>query len=266
MAGLDMTNTPKMSEVMKDFGFKTGALIDARFKDMDADRQLKLDSAIATLTDQDTAVMSVINKLERITDAQPGTPEHDEGVNLYTLMETNYLALDDRLTANEDLTTALNTWKTGFVTNYNAAITRIDAAVLAEQQARQADVTRLEGLIQTNNEAIAAANAARLVLKQQLEATDAIQTEEINSLKARMAAVEGSILTYGENIAQLQLQMTARQDEIAALQTQHNDLAARVLVIENLLVDVNAGDAVAEFAAGMSGQASPGGYSPYTPS
>ena len=261
----DITNIPKFSDVLKDYGFKTGALIDQRFAALDADRQQKLDAAIATLSGQDTQVMSVINQLQRLTDAQPGTPEFDEGQNLYQLMQTNYLALDDRLTANEALATALNTWKSAFVTDYTATIQRIDAAITAEVSARQAEITRLEGLINTNNDALAAANAARVALAARLDATDASQTDDINALKTRMTSAEMSIATYGEQIATLQSQMQSRVQEISTLQTKQNELESRVSMLESKFEGLNVAAAVSEFYAGLTGDVSPGGYSAYVP-
>lgn len=257
---MDISGNLSLSQIMKEFGFKTGTAIDARFNSMDTDRQLKLDEAISTLAGQDTAVMGIIEQLQRITDADPGTTAYDEGTNLYTLMQTNYVALDDRLTANESLTASLQTWKTSFVTDYNATIARIDASVAAEISARQGEVQRLETLILANNSSVTAANAARAELKTQLEATDAEHTGQITALTTRMTAAEGTISSHGITIADLTTQMNTRTTEIAGLQTQQNDLSARVLIIEGKIDMANTDGAMDEFTAGLSGQASPSGY------
>jgi hypothetical protein len=54
--------------------------------------------------------------------------------------------------------------------------------------------------------------------------------------------------------------MTARTTEIANLQTQHNDLEARVVVIESKIDMASTDGAMDEFAAGLAGQASPSGF------
>lgn len=257
---MDISNNLSLSQIMKEFGFKTGTAIDARFNAMDTDRQAKLDEAISTLAGQDTAVMGIIEQLQRITDADPGTTAYDEGTNLYTLMQTNYVALDDRLTANESLTTSLQTWKNSFVTDYNATIARIDLDIANNLASQQAESQRLEALIQTNNDAVVAANAARATLQSALEATDASQTDEINALKTRIAAAEGQVSSHGVTIVELQTQMNTRITEIASLQTQHNDLTARVVILESKIDMASTDGAVDEFVAGLSGQTSPGGY------
>lgn len=256
----DISAMTPLSESLKDFGYKTGWLIDQRFADMDVDRQQKLDAAIATLSGQDATFNAIIENMLRITDAAPGTAEWDEGQNLYTLMQTNYVALDDRLVVAENKISALETWKTGFVTSYNEAITRIDAALLLEKTTREAEVTRIEGLIVANQEAVNAANAARATLKSQLEAMDASQTEEINALKTRITANEQAVAAYAGRLTQLEDDMALRVTAINALNIKQLELAGRVETLEAKVGNVSAAGMVAEFAAGLSGQASPGGY------
>lgn len=259
-----MQNIPNLSEVMKDYAFKTGALINDHFESLDAQRQAKLDEAVATLAGVDTQVMSIINKLQAITDAEPGSPEWDEGQNLYTLMTNNYVALDARVTATEDLAASLQSWKATFITDYTATIARIDAAVAAEVANRQSEITRVEGLIASNTAMVEAANLARTQLKTQLEQTDAAQTDEINALKTRVNTAEASIAEMGTNIVALQGQMASRVTEINALQTKQAENEARFSVLESKFDGLSMGNAVPEFAAGLRGQVSPGGYSEYT--
>ena len=259
-----MQNVPNLSELMKDYAYKTGALINQHFEALDSERQQKLDDAVNTLAGVDTQVMAVINKLQAITDAEPGSPEWDEGQNLYTLMTNNYVALDARITATENVTASLQTWKAAFITDYTATIARIDAAVAAEVTARQGEITRVEGLIASNTAMIEASDLARAQLKTQLEQADAAQTDEINALKGRMTTAEAAINEYGANITALQGQMASRVTEITALQTKQTENEARFSVLESKFDGLTMGNAVPEFAAGLNKQPSPGGYAEYT--
>lgn len=49
-----------------------------------------VDARINTLTGQDVAINAFLDKIKLLTDAVPGTPEFDEGSNLFTLISTKF--------------------------------------------------------------------------------------------------------------------------------------------------------------------------------
>lgn len=257
----DLSNAPSLSQSFKEIAFQQGWLIEKRFDEMDVDRQQKLDSAINILMGKDANMMTILESFQRIADADEGTAEYEEGVNLYSLMQSNYIALDDRLTANVTMTTALNVWKTQFVTDHDAAINNINLAISAETDARTLEVNRLDARINSSNASITAANDARTALALRLDQTDASQTVEIDGLKVRMASAEQSVLTNTQDVSALKLQMAERVEEITSLQTKQAELNTRVGLIEDML-DINVAEVVGNFGDGLNGLASRSDFQP----
>jgi len=219
-------NTPKISTVMETFGYQAGYAIDQRLKSMDQALKTKIDQEVAVLTGKDENFNTLINNLLRISDAEPGTPDWDEGQNLYTLMTNNYIALGDRITANEDAVAAINTWKTTFVSQYNTAIANINTRIDDEIAARQAEITRIEAKVGQN---ALKGNANEV---------------EITAAKQRLDAAEVAI-------SQLQTTQTQYGEDIA--------------FIKSRFADLGTSDAMPHFMEGLNGADSSAGYSPYAP-
>ena len=219
-------NTPKISTVMETFGYQAGYAIDLRLKNMDQAITDRIDNEVAVLTGQDENFSSLITNLLRISDADQGTAEWDEGQNLYTLMQTNYLQLSDQIQANTDAVAAVNQWKQTFLTNYNTAITNINDRIDTEIADRQAEIQRIEAIVGQNT------------LKGNANA------QEITDAKNRLDAAE---------LAITQLQITQTQYGI--------DIA----FIKSRFADLDTSDAMPHFMEGLNGADSSAGYSPYTP-
>lgn len=260
----DISAIPNISEVMKQFGYQAGYAIDQRLKKVDTDIRTHIDERVAILTGQDAQFSTVINNLLRITDAQPGSPEWDEGQNLYTLMTNNYVGLVERIEAQEDATASLNSWKTQFVADYNTSIANINQRIDDEVANRQQAVEYLQGQIDSNKNAIAAANTARENLKNALEDADAAQVVEIDALKQRVTKNENDILSLKNRADTLASDMLLRVDEIKALQAKRDEFEGRISTLESKFVGLNAENPFNEFAAGLSGQESPTGIQPPT--
>lgn len=255
----DITAVPPISDVFRQLAYQMGYAIDARFDALDLATKTEVDAKIAALTGQDATFMAIVNNLLKVTDAVPGTPEWDEGQNLYSLLTTNYITLADNIADNTADIVTLNTWKDGFVASYNTAVAAINTRIDGEIAARQAAVTDLQTKIDAANADIQAANAARLTLQQQLAATDDSQTAEINALKTRMGTAEGNIATAQQSINDLTAALTLRTQEITALQTKRDEFEGRITTLESKFVGLNADSAFAEFKAGLNGLASPSG-------
>jgi chromosome segregation ATPase len=236
-----------------------GFAIDARFDALDLATKSDVDTKIAALAGQDAAFTSILNNLLKISDAQPGTPEWDEGQNLYTLLTNNYIALADQIATNTASIATLNTWKDGFVASYNTAIAAINTRIDGEITARQAAVADLQTKIDAANAALAQSNTARLDLQAQLKATDDSQTADIEFLKSRITTAEGNFATARTDLNALQSAMDLRVQDITALQAKRDEFETRITTLESKFVGLNADSAFAEFKAGLNGLASPSG-------
>lgn len=255
----DITNTPVISDIFKQLSFQMGYAVDARFAALDATSKAYVDSQVAALTGQDAAFLTIVNNLKAITDAVPGTPEWDQGQNLYTLLTTNYVALTASLKTTSDAVATLNAWKDSFSAAVNTAIAAANARIDQEVTDRQAAITGLQGQIDAANTALAAANAARQTLADTLAATDNAQTADIVALKTRMTTAEGNIASIQSSVADLNAAMALRVQEITALQAKRDDFESRISMLESKFVGLNANSAFAEFNAGLNGHASPSG-------
>ncbi len=228
----DITNVPNLSEVLQKVGYNFGRDVEAFVSAKDAQTRAYIDGKYALLAQEDTRVNAVIDNLLKISDAQPGTPEWDEGQNLYTLISNNYVGLADRITKTEaDIATlqAFASQTTQDISTWMANVNgRIDAEILRAQGEEQA----IRDEIQT--------------LKTSLENKDA-QTDQ-------------SIATINGQITTLQTAMTNRQQEIAALQLKQTEYGNRLTLLESKFVGIDVPAAVNEFRRGLNAQPSAFGY------
>lgn len=213
-------NTPKISEVMRDFAFQAGYAVDARFASLNAAVTTRIDNEVAALTGQDANFSQLITNLLRISDADEGTAEWEEGQNLYTLMTNNYVTLTARIDSVEGTVTALNAWKATFVGDYNTAIAAISTRIDTEVAERKSEVTRLEGLIST---AAAKGNA---------------NESEITVVKQRLDDAEAAI---------------------TALQAKRDTFTSDIELIKSKFEGLDASNTFGEFYAGLHGAVSPSG-------
>jgi hypothetical protein len=228
----DITNIPNLSEILQRVGYNFGRDVEAFVAAKDADTRAYIDGKYTVLAQEDVRVNGVIANLLKIADAQPGTPEWDEGQNLYTLISNNYVGLLTRIEQSEaDILTLQNfanqttqdisTW----MTNVNG---RIDAEILRAKGEEQA----IRGEIQT--------------LKTALENKDGLTDQTI-------ATMQGQITTLTSS-------MILRQNEILALQTKQTEYGNRLDMLESKFVGVDVPAAVNEFRRGLAAQPSAFGY------
>lgn len=228
----DITNIPNLSEILQKIGYNFGRDVEALIAAKDAATRAYADGKYTLLAQEDTRVNGVIANLLKIADAQPGTPEWDEGQNLYTLISNNYVGLMLRLEQSEDdIRTLLNfatqttqdisTW----MTNVNG---RIDAEILrakGEEQAIRTEIT---------------------TLKTALENKDGLTDQSIATINGQITTLQGS--------------MTLRQQEIATLQTKQTEYGNRLDMLESKFIGVDVPAAVNEFRRGLNAQPSAFGY------
>ena len=232
----DITNLPNLSEVFQKVGYFLGRdtqlYVDGK---LTAERAYA-DAKFAALAGEDSRVNTVLDTILKITDSQPGTPEFEEGQNLYTLIESKYATLVTRVTKTESdiaLFQQFASQTTTDVANYMQAVNKRIDDEITRAKAAEAD---LQGQITT--------------LKTQVENDKSLTTQELT-------VINGKILTLTDS-------MTARQQEIATLNQKNADLTTRVELLEGKFGGLSADAAIGEFRRGLNGQPSAFGYA-YTP-
>lgn len=232
-----------------------------------------MNGKIAALAGEDQKINQTLEMFRKITDAEPGTPEWDEGKNLYTLISERYVALAKKA---DDNTVAINELKsfaetlTADVKSYNEnLIARVDQEIID----RKAAVAALQTEVDDTKSKIAAANKARTdalaSIDQKMKAESQARTEkdeaqqaEINNLRTRVADSEADIVILTQKEAALREDMTAANDEINTLKTKQVDLIARVEKLESYFTGLGDGTELAnELMRGLKGQSSAYGHS-----
>lgn len=228
----DISNIPNLSEIIQKNAYNFGLDLKDYFETQDAQTRAYIDGKYALLAQEDTRVNAVIDNLLKISDAQPGTPEWDEGQNLYTLISNNYVGLADRITQTETDIAALQAFATQTTQDISTWMSTVNGRIDSEIARAQGEEAAIRQEIAT--------------LKTSLENKDALTDEAIATITAQ--------------IGSLQTAMTNRQTEIAALQTKQTEYGARLDALEGKFLGLDTNAAVSEFRRGLAGQASAFGY------
>lgn len=77
-------------QFMQHYATATGAEIKAFVDEKGFAIMSQVNEQIAALTGQDAAILSFLDKVKRLMDAVPGTPEFDEGSNLFTTITEKF--------------------------------------------------------------------------------------------------------------------------------------------------------------------------------
>ncbi len=77
-------------QFMQHYATATGAEIKTVLDEKGFAILTDVDAKIAALTGQDAAILSFLDKIKRLMDAVPGTPEFDEGTNLFTTITSKF--------------------------------------------------------------------------------------------------------------------------------------------------------------------------------
>lgn len=232
----DLTQIPNLSDVLQKTAYFYGRDIQLYVDAKTAAERAYADQKFAAMAGEDTRINAMLDTFLKIVDAEPGTPEFQEGQNLYTLIESKYASLVTRVTKNENDIALLQQFATQTTQDVAAYMTAVNKRIDDEITRAKAAEADLQVQITT--------------LKNQAESDKSLTTQELTALN-------GKITTLNE-------QMTARQNEIATLNQKNADFLSRIEIIEVKFVGFSADAAIGEFRRGLNGQASAFGNT-YTP-
>lgn len=85
----------------------------------------EVDNRIAALTGADSAITAFIDQVKLLTDAVPGTPEFDQGQNLYTLIAEKYALVNSSVSTISGIVDGLVTQVTGIAQDLAALALRV---------------------------------------------------------------------------------------------------------------------------------------------
>lgn len=232
----------KLSQILSQMGYQFGDVLSNHTAALDIKQREYIDGKFAVLAGEDERINGVISTLLSITDAKPDTPEYDQGINLYKLIETKYTQVIADVLSNKNEITALKKFAsdtTAAISNFNTAISE---QITTEVTRAKAAETNLQTQINANKEALASIQAAQ------------------NTTKADFSAVHESLKAES---ATLKEKLTTCQVNITTLQNSLNDHESRIQRLESFFVGFGANtvkDAVAEFSNGLSGMPSGFGF------
>lgn len=259
-------------ETLTKSNYLSGLALKQTLESMDSAIRTEIESKFNALAGEDSRINAVITMLQKITDAEPGSEEWDEGQNLYTLISQRYVELADKVTQNELDVADLQAMAASMASDLAAYNQSINAKVDQEITDRQAAVAALESnLDQTKND-LAAANQARTeaiaTLTQRLSTEETARTEkdeqqqaEINTLKQRVTATEADVATLTAKEASLREELDEAKVEISGLKTKQNNLLTQVSKLVSYFTGLGDGAELAnEFERGMKGLPSAYGH------
>lgn len=228
----DITNVPNISEVLQRLGYNFGRdVVDVIAATDSATRQY-VDGKFTVLAGEDARVNAIITNLLKISDAQPGTPEWDEGQNLYTLISNNYVGLLTRIEKTEQDITALQAFATQTTSDIANWMTTVNGRIDTEIARAKAEEQAIRGEIAD--------------LKTALEAKDGLTDQAIATMQGQINTLHGSMILC--------------QQEISALQAKQVEYGNRLDTLESKFVGIDVPAAVNEFRRGLKGQVSAFGY------
>lgn len=253
--------------------FLQGNAVKIALEGIDSALRQEIETKFNALQGEDSKINAVLTMLQKITDAEPGSPEWDEGQNLYTLISEKYVALADKTDANgvkiADLEEMAQTMA-GDLSNYNQAVTaKIDKEITDRQEAvsdlqSQLDETKsqLATANQTRTEALAALDQRMTTESNAREEKDEQQQAEINTLKNRVTTAEEKVSALEAKQTTLTENLGAANLEITGLKAKQGDLLSRMQSLEGFFTGLGNGTELAnEFARGLKGQSSAYGHS-----
>lgn len=230
----DISNIPLLSEALQRSAYNYGRDVQIYVDAKTAAERAYADAKFAALAGEDARFNGILASLLKISDADPNTPEWNEGNNLYTLISDKYVTLVGRIEQSEADIVTLKAFATQTTTDIAAWMTsvngRIDAEILRAKGEESA--IRLE----------------ILSLKSALETKDGLTDSAV-------AAMQGNITT-------LQGSMELRRQEIAALTLKQTEYGDRLDMLEGKFVGLDPAAVISEFRRGLSGMPSAYGYVP----
>jgi len=131
-------------QFMQHYAAATGAEIKNVLDEKGYAIMADVNAQIAALTGQDTAILTFLEKIKRLVDAVPGTPEFEEGSNLFTTITEKFDAALLAAADAKNIATAATLAVQQVVNDLSALALRV-VSLEAESFAARRDINGLRG-------------------------------------------------------------------------------------------------------------------------